>query len=90
MDLSIGGSVFAITPCGSSPLTLMAAFTLAGTGATTYTLPVSVCVVVRSRHRGAVAPLEQLARVEHLDLVQRVVPVLVVAVGELGGRLGLA
>ena len=30
-------------------MTLIAAFTLAGTGATTYTLPVSVTSVVRSR-----------------------------------------
>ena len=37
----------------------------------------------------AVPALDQLAGVKHLDLVQRVVPVLVVAVGELRGRRAL-
>ena len=48
-DLSTGTSGFANTPLGICPVTLIAARTLAGTGATTYTLPVSVTSVVRSR-----------------------------------------
>jgi hypothetical protein len=64
---------------------LIAVRTLAGTGITTYNCPVSV-------HRRQVADghaipaLHRLTGIERLDFVQRVVPVLVVAVGELGGR----
>ena len=68
---------------------VIAARTLAGTGMTTYTLPVSVSTVVRSRTSAAVAPLGDLAGVVRLDLVQRIVPVLIVAVDELGGRRSL-
>lgn len=49
IDLSMAASCFAMTSCGSSAVTLIAVFTLAGTGARTWTLPVSVCSVVRSR-----------------------------------------
>ena len=55
-DLFTGGSVLAITPFGTCPVTVIAAFTLAGTGATTYTFPVSVSFVVRSR---TTAPLRR-------------------------------
>jgi len=44
-----GGSCFANTILGAGAVTLIAFCTLAGTGATTYTLPVSVWEVVRSR-----------------------------------------
>ena len=43
------GSFFAHTMVGAFVVTFIAFCTLGGTGATTYTLPVSVSLVVRSR-----------------------------------------
>jgi hypothetical protein len=45
----VGGSAFAKTMVGACVVTFIAFCTLGGTGATTYTLPVSVSLVVRSR-----------------------------------------
>ena len=45
----VGGSVLAHTIAGAFVVTFIAFCTLGGTGATTYTLPVSVSLVVRSR-----------------------------------------
>ena len=45
----VGGSVLAHTMVGAFVVTFIAFCTLGGTGATTYTLPVSVSRVVRSR-----------------------------------------
>ena len=45
----VGGSCFANTMAGACVVTASAFCTLGGTGATTYTLPVSVSLVVRSR-----------------------------------------
>ena len=44
-----GGSCLANTIVGAFVVTFIAFWTLGGTGATTYTLPVSVTSVVRSR-----------------------------------------
>ena len=45
----VGGSVRAQTMAGAFVVTFIAFWTLGGTGATTYTFPVSVSPVVRSR-----------------------------------------
>ena len=64
---------------------LIAAMMLAGTGITTYICPVSVSVVVMSRTTAPFLRSRHPARVKRFGRIERIVPILIVAVGKFGG-----